>query len=309
MSAGSTTKIVLFRQAAAEGSSRGRAAVHLLESKGITRYPFRPCTREDAKESRLALIGALERAGHVKEARRLVRCETRYIWTKGPSWTGPVFLGCGAAYCPVCVIKRRNSVFRAMRGVVASTIGSTGAAAHLILSLPRSGSTLLDRLDSLGVEVRTVKQTSTWRTRYQPVLGVVMGLEVEGGQALDGHPHAHLFVFSGDTGQLHSFIAWMSERWQRRTGWVLMVGCQVFLCSDNPDEWAPRLRYVMKGSELCPDWPMSLIHEVALSLSARKRLLTFWGLARREGGWLRKRAKRKVVSLHSRTTSPLASAG
>jgi hypothetical protein len=200
-------------------------------------------------------------------------------------------------------------VFHAIRAFVAMHLGPAGAAAHLVLALPDFGLSLLDQLTLLGKEVRSIKQTAIWRERYQPVIGVVMGLEISGGEALGGHPHAHLFVFSHESEELELFLARLSERWRRRLGKELVAGCEVFHLSSDPDEWAPRLRYVMKGSTLDPDWPVELVREVGLALSARKRLLTFWGSARRQGGWLRRRSRQRKSTPRLRTAPPLKDAG
>ncbi|HEY9766610.1 MAG TPA: hypothetical protein V6C82_09595 [Chroococcales cyanobacterium] len=198
-----------------------------------------------------------------------------------------------------------------MRSFVAWHIGAAGAAMHLVLAHPNDGSPVLPRLTLLAKDIRSAKQTRTWRTRYQHSVGVVMGLEIEGGSTLSGHPHAHLFVFSADYEELISFLAWMKRRWRRRVGWDLVEGCQVSVLSSMAGDWAPRLRYVMKGSELDPEWPVDLLKEVIASLSAGKRLLTFWGLARREGGWLRPRprGRARVLRLRPLAASRLRSTG
>jgi len=287
------------------------AEIHLLVPIGTTGYPTQAETREEKRqraiELRRILVGRLEGHGLVKAATRLAYCGRRVlpITKAGRIWR--IQLGCGAAFCPVCVLRRGEMLFRAMRDSVAACVGSNGAAAHLTLAQPALPMSVLHRLDRLAKEVRSAKQNRIWREGFRHTLGVVMGVEVAEGSALDGFPHVHLFVFSHDPHEVRAFIAWMRQRWKRRVGWALVEGLQVIALSANPREWAPRLRYVMKGSELDPAWPEPLLRGVVASLSARKRLFSCWGLAMRKGGWLRPRpgTERNVVALKTVAASRL----
>lgn len=238
----------------------------------------------------MALGARFESLGLMREASRLGRCGLRTFDHTKEGKTFHLTLGCGAAYCPVCVLRKRNRLFRALRGCVEANVGAEGAAALVTLALPDTPSrSVLSRLERLVAEVRSSKQCGAWRRGFKHTIGVVMGVEIGPGGAFQGHPHVHLFVFSPSTREVQRFVGWMQERWRRRVGRDLMDGLEIVNLSAEPDDWAPRLRYVMKGSELRPEWPEDLHFEVLVALSAGKRLSTFWGLARRKGGWSRLR--------------------
>lgn len=268
---------------------------HLLVSKGTTRDP---ADREQAGKDyegaetlRKALVARFESLGLMKEASRLGLCGLRTLDHTKEGRTFRLTLGCGAAYCPVCVLRKRNKLFRALRGCVEANVGAEGVAALVTLALPDTPSrSVLSRLERLVAEVRSGKQCGAWRRGFKHTIGVVMGVEIGPGGAFQGHPHVHLFVFSPSTHEVQRFVGWMQIRWRRRVGRDLMDGFEIRNLSAKPDDWAPRLRYVLKGSELRPEWPEDLLCEVLIALSAGKRLSTFWGLAMRKGGWSRPRA-------------------
>lgn len=283
-------RLVTFQPAAGGDLPPGRLPEgHLLVTKDSTRYPTRREALHRAIDLRMTLVELLESAGQCRAAKKLAFCGRRSLPVVLPGQIWRVHLGCGAAYCPVCVIRRRDRVFKAMRDRILQTIQHTGAAVHLVFALPPGQGSVLERLTRVAKEIRSAKQAPAWRGKFKATIGVVMGLEVSGGSHLCGHPHVHLFAYSAEAREVQAFTAWLKARWMRRVDGVLVEGCEELHLSAAPEEWAPRLRYVMKGSKLDPTWPPGLLQEVVAALSAGKRLLTTWGIAMRRGGWTRVR--------------------
>lgn len=302
--------LVTFQPATGRAHPPGRSAEgHLLVTKDTTRYPTRRDALHQAIDLRMTLVGLLETVGQCRAAKKLAFCGRRSLPVILPGGTWRVHLGCGAAYCPVCVIRRRDRIFKAMRESVHRTIQRSGAAVHLIIALPHGPGSVLDRLTRLAKEIRSAKQAPAWRGRFKATIGVVVGLEVGGGSHLGGHPHVHLFAYSAEGREVRAFSAWLKARWMRRVGGNLVEGCEEFHLSASPEDWATRLWYVMKGSKLDPTWPPGLLQEVVASLSAGKRLLTTWGIAVRPGGWSRARRTSNIQAFRPFASSMLRAAG
>jgi len=302
--------LVTFQPAAGGALPPGRSAEgHLLVTKDTTRYPTRRDALHQAIELRMTLVALLETAGQCRAAKKLAFCGRRSLPVILPGRIWRIHLGCGAAYCPVCVIRRRDRIFKAMRDRVHRTVKHLGAAVHLIFALPHGQGSVLERLTRLAKEIRSAKQAPAWRGRFKASIGVVMGLEVGGGSHLYGHPHVHLFAYSAEAREVQAFTGWLKARWIRRVGGFLVEGCEELHLSAAPEDWATRLWYVMKGSRLDSTWPPDLIQEVVASLSAGKRLLTTWGIARRPGGWTGTRRATNIQVFCPSATSMLRAAG
>jgi hypothetical protein len=142
----------------------------------------------------------------------------------------------------------------------------------------------VERLDRLAEEVRSITGTRVWR-RFSGVIGVAMTLEVGPGTTGRGHPHAHLFVYSNSAETLDDFLDWLKGRWFRRVKRELIEGAGLTIMGPGPDDWAPRLSYILKGNHIMPGWPHPLVDEVLEAISSGKRLFSAWGLAHRRGGW------------------------
>jgi hypothetical protein len=299
-----------FQLAAGRRNPPGRSAeALLLVPKETTRDPFRRAALHKAISLRMSLIEVLERADLRKAAQKLANCGRRCIPVVLHRRIWRVYLGCGAAYCPVCALRKGGRIFNPMRARLLRTLHPSGAAAHLVLALPHGSGSVLDRLTLLADEVRSAKHTPSWEKRFKHTVGVVMGLEVAGGGDLRGHPHAHLFVYSARAGEIQAFVAWLKARWCRRVQGVLVEGCEELHLSMDPNDWAPRLSYVLKGSELNPTWPPDLLQEVVASLSAGKQLITTWGIAGRPGGWARAKRTTNIQAFRPTPRNKLRATG
>jgi hypothetical protein len=187
-------------------------------------------------------------------------------------------------------------------------MGLTGGAALLTLSLPESNGRVIDRLAHLSKEVRSIIGTPVWR-RFLLDIGAVMTIEIGSGTNRTGYVHAHLFVYSGSREALGAFLDWLSSRWSRRARRDLIDGAGLEIMGPNPDEWAPRLCYLLKGNRIALDWPVTLVAEVLEAITSRKRLFSAWGLAKRRGGWTRARFARNIQAFRPSHTRRLQAAG
>lgn len=258
---------------------------------------------------RRALIGCLARHGLIKQAKKLTHCGvTPTTLARGRSERRRV-LGCHAGYCPICTRLRRNRIFSRMRPWIERQMGEFGASAHLKLALPSSEGRVLERLNRLAKEVRSVTTIPAWRDRFSSDIGVVMALEVGPGSHNLGHPHAHLFVFASAETALEAFLEWLKTRWTRRVQTDLIEGAGLSLLGQSPDAWAPRLRYVLKGNRISPDWPLPLVEQVIEAITSRKRLFSVWGLAKRRGGWTRARFAGNIQAFRPNLMGKVKAAG
>jgi hypothetical protein len=164
-------------------------------------------------------------------------------------------------------------------------------------------------MDKLAKEVRSAKTSSIWRHRFLGEIGVVMNLEIGPGTDQRGHPHAHLFIYARTEKALEAFLDWLRARWKKRVRVELIEGAGLTLLGRNPDSWAPRLRYVLKGNRVDPQWPLGLLGEVLESITSHRRLFTTWGIAGRKGGWTRARRNGTIRKFHPVAPSHLRATG
>lgn len=238
---------------------------------------------------RNTLVGFLGQHGLLKQAWKLTQCGvTPATLARSKRERRRVF-GCHVGYCPICARLRQNRIFSRMRPCIEGQMGEFGASAQLKLALPSSEGRVSERLGRLAKEVRSTTTTRGWRQRFSSDIGVVMTLEIGPGSDMLGHPHAHLFIYARTDHALEAFLGWLKVRWTRRVRTELIEGASLTLMGRDPDKWAPRLRYVLKGNPISPDWPLALVEEVIEAITSRKRLFSVWGLATRRGGWTRAR--------------------
>ncbi len=196
-----------------------------------------------------------------------------------------------------------------MRPWIKGQMGLSGASAHLKLALPSSQGRVLERLSRLAKEVRSVTTTRDWRRGFSLTIGVVMTLEIGPGSDKRGHPHAHLFIYASTREALDTFLDWLKSRWARRVGQKLIEGAGLSLMGLDPDEWAPRLHYILKGNRIRPDWPQDLVKQVIEAITSRKRLLSVWGMAIRRGGWTRARFATNIQAFRPTSLKRLRATG
>ena len=218
-------------------------------------------------------------------------------------------LGCHRSYCPACARLRRNRIFSRMRPWVEGQMGLTGGAAFLTLSLPESDGRVIDRLARLSKEVRSIPTARDWRRGFCPDIGVVMTFEIGPGSNRTGYVHAHLFIYSGSREALGAFLNWLSSRWSRRVKRDLIEGAGLEFMGPNPEEWAPRLHYLLKGNRIALDWPLPLVEEVLEAITSGKRFFSVWGLAKRRGGWTRARFAGNIQAFRPSLMGKLKVAG
>lgn len=263
----------------------------------VSPKPGRPM--RDALESRGRLILALQGVGLSAARLKLRRCGTSRRVVQGPHGDRVVPWGCRAAYCPVCALNRRNRLFARLRPWVKAGIGLRGGVVLATFAHRPGDGCLPERLWALAKRLRGVCVSRAWREKFRAQVGVVVALEVSEGVDGRGHPHAHLFVFSQELERLEEFVVWLQDWWLERNPECRPNAKSIAWCGRHPDDWAPRLRYVLKGSPISPDWPKGLIEEAVEVMGSGRRMLTFWGLAERKGGWFRPEKARSQLELAS----------
>lgn len=258
---------------------------------------------------RKTLVGFLGQQGLFKQAWKLTQCGVTPTTLARKRSQRQRVLGCHTSYCPICARLRRNRIFSRMRPWIKGQMGLFGASAHLKLALPPSEGRVLERLSRLADEVRSATTTRDWRQRFSSNIGVVMTLEVGPGSHKLGYPHAHLFIYASTRGALDAFLDWLKARWARRVRQKLIEGAGLSLMGPDPDEWAPRLHYILKGNRIRPDWPQDLVKQVIEAITSRKRLFSVWGLATRRGGWTRARFATNIQAFRPTTLKRLRATG
>ena len=214
------------------------------------------------------------------------------ILEKTPEGPRRVPLACCAAYCPVCTDWKARTMFPPLRRRVVERMGEEGAAAYIMLSMPHVTGRLHGDLGELAKEVRSAKTTPRWKNHFSARIGVVMALEISRGWVRRGHPHAHLFVFGPEKNVVMDFLEWIIRRWVSRLPTARVPEASMIAFGRAESEWAPRLFYTLKGSDVDPGWDPDLLLEAVGALGAGKQLVTFWGLA--SGCWVRRSRHRKA---------------
>lgn len=101
-----------------------------------------------------------------------------------------------------------------------------------------------------------------------------------------GHPHAHFLILGLDQGAVRAMAEWMIDRLLARVpGFEFQEGQLAVFSRTAP--WRRALSYVLKGSTPTARWPHHLLGETVLLLAQGRHLLSFYGLAKRPGGWAR----------------------
>lgn len=304
------SSLVIPRLTAVENNSPGRQAeANLLVPIASTMYTGIQQSWSTTIARRRTLIGYLTQQGFFEPAWKLTRCGvTPNTLARRVSQRRRV-LGCHMSYCPTCARLRQNRIFSRMRPWVEGQMGEFGASAHLKLALPSSQGRVLERLSQLGKEVRSVTSTRDWREGFSLSIGVVMTLEIGPGGDQRGHPHAHLFIYASTKGALDPFLDWLKTRWARRVRQRLIEGAGLSIMGPDPNEWAPRLRYILKGNRIQPGWPQDLLEQVIEAITSRKRLFSVWGMAVRQGGWTRARFATNIQAFRSAAQNQLRATG
>lgn len=170
-------------------------------------------------------------------------------------------------------------------------MGPSGGAVFITLTGPLDGP-LDTRIEAMFAAWRGLQHRQVWKGKngWKAKVGLVWAFELQPGAEGLGHPHLHQMVFAAHKPDLRGFVTDLLTHWRACFPAVGPRFAKVIRLTNDPGAWAPRLHYILKGTEVAPDWPDSVFDLAVLELtsghqhSAAIGLMRPTRMARKKGG-------------------------
>lgn len=265
----------------------------LLESKALS-------LPADArrKATRLALADRLDEWHHSRWPKALRSCGKKLAKeTMGQVRPGRLY--CNLNICPFCLARRQNRLLRTIRPRVKSLLGEHGAAAHVVLTGPHDRA-LEARSRTMLTVMRGFSRKQVWKKPggLSRRVGVIWAFELDLGTDRKGHPHIHVMVAAAKPDAVQRFVDAILDHWGKGVHGHQPENGAIAILSPDPDSWGPRLNYLLKGSEIDPDWPSDVFDAAVLEFtSGRHHIAAIGLLSSRQGSQNPKPANPSLPSL------------
>lgn len=202
-----------------------------------------------------------------------------------PDLARPRVLACNLKFCPRCRIRRQMGLFNRLRPKVLDLIGDGGAAFRFALSGPHHGP-LNRRIRVMFDLLASFWRTQTWRRRsgLSRRVGVIWAFELSPGADGAGHPHFHLMVFARESAALDAYCKGLFGHWASGIPGFNIAAVEVQTLSSAPESWGPRLKYILKGPDLAPDWPVAVFEAAVMEFTSGRQHIRCIGLLSPRGG-------------------------
>lgn len=249
-----------------------------MDSILVPRAPSLLDPSSAAAISCLVLADRLEGGWNPRWSKALRSCgRAVVVKPDGSLRANPLF--CNLKICPLCRIRRQWRRFHGLRDRVAAVIGGHGAALHLTLSGPHS-QPLAARIRIMLDLVRGYSRTHAWKNPHglSRQVGAIWAFELSLGRDRRGHPHIHQLVVAPEADAVRRYRDSILRFWAAGVHGFSLECESARELSADPDDWGPPLRYILKGSEVDPQWPSEVFDEAILELTSGRNHIGRIGL-------------------------------
>lgn len=230
----------------------------------------------------LAIADRLTQAGMDRFAWGLRTCGGLIQMEEGPD--APLRrLPCNLRFCPACQGFRQRQVAARLVPRVKEILGAKGVCIHLGLTPGPSPETTEGKISAMALARQSIFRKQAWKgaNGWKAKVGMVLVTEISHGNGWAGHPHHHALVCGAIPEEVHAFVEWMTKKWLETMEHAQPAGQWAKPMGHDPSRWAPRLNYILKGSQVRLEWPEGLLLDAVAELTSGHNHQNAYGLLRK----------------------------